>query len=248
MSLLKRLFSSSVKFCGLADLENDIHSHFLPGIDDGCKTIEESINLLSQYSEIGIKRVVCTPHIMKEFYPNTAATIKEVFDKLQEALKKRNINIELHYAAEYLIDGYFESLIEKDEILHFGKNKFVLTELSHYTPYPKYRNIIESLQNKGYTVILAHPERYSYWHFNLDTLKDLHRNGVLMQVNLPSLAAYYGNTVKKQAIKLIEKGLIDLAAGDIHNNRHLNAIINVQKDINFCKALKYNIFKNKLLF
>lgn len=248
MPFLKGLFTSSKNTPGLAELETDIHSHFAPGIDDGCKTAKEAVDLLKQYKNLGIKRIVCTPHIQKEFYKNTKETISKAFLSLQDAMKESKLSLEMHFAAEYLIDEHFEELIEKDEILHFGKNRFVLTELSYYTPYPKYKEIIKKLQNKGYTVILAHPERYSYWHYNLDTLKELHRDGVLMQVNLPSLVAYYGNTVRKQAISLIRNGLIDLAGGDIHNQRYMNAVINVQKEKAFGNAMKYNVFKNKLLF
>ena len=123
MSFLKGLFESK-SVSGIADLETDIHSHFLPGIDDGCKTVEEAVDLLKQYESTGIKRVVCTSHIMKEFYKNTPETISKAYGILQAACKEANIFIELHYAAEYLIDEHLEELIEKDEILHFGKNKF----------------------------------------------------------------------------------------------------------------------------
>lgn len=247
MSFIKGLFTAKYSPV-LSDLETDIHSHFLPGIDDGCKTVEESVSLLSQYSSAGIRRVVCTPHIMKEFYKNNADTIVKAFNTLKDAIHHAGVNVEIHYAAEYFIDDYFEELIEKNEILHFGKSKFVLTELSYFMPYPKYKEIIKNLQHKGYTVILAHPERYSYWHFHLNPLKELHHNGVLMQVNLPSLIDYYGSNVRKQAITLIKNGLIDLAGGDIHNQRYLNAVINVQKNKTFTNAMRYNIFKNKLLY
>ncbi len=248
MPFFKNIFTSNnSSILDFSELETDIHSHFIPGIDDGCKSIDESINLLKQIEGIGFKRIICTPHIQKEFYKNSENTIRAPFEKLQKAVKDSGINLELHYAAEYLIDAHFEELIEKNEILHFG-NKCVLTELSYFTPYRDFKNIINKLQNKGYTVILAHPERYSYWHRNLKTLEDLHKQGVLLQVNIPSLSSYYGSTVRKQAITLIKEGLIDLAGTDIHNQRYVNAVLKTQNDKTFQNALENGIFKNKLLF
>ena len=159
MGFFNKLFSSKPETpIDLSLLKMDMHSHFIPGIDDGVKSIEESLSLIRAMKEMGYQKLITTPHIQAEFFKNTPQIIKKGLDELKIALKLANIDIEIEAAAEYLIDEGFEEKLENHELLYFG-DKYILVELSYFMPYPNLTTVIFNLQLEGYKVILAHPER-----------------------------------------------------------------------------------------
>lgn len=219
-----------------------MHSHLIPGIDDGAKTLDDSIALARRMYELGYEKLITTPHIQHEFFRNTPEIILNGLEKVREALKTENIPVEIHAAAEYLIDDGFEEKVTSGNLLTFS-GKYILVELSYYNPHPNLKTFIFNLQLDGYKVILAHPERYTYWFSDFSKYEDLKDRGVFFQVNLVSLAKFYPDPVKKMAERLIEKGMIDFVGSDMHNTNYLHALEKSLKE----KSLAKLIASGKLL-
>ena len=202
----------------------DIHNHILPGIDDGAKDVGESIELIKAFSEIGIQKFIATPHIMHDYYPNTKDTIGEALIELNEALLSNNMtDISVSVAAEHMIDSNFETLLEIGETMPLSKYH-LLVEMSYLQPSINFDHAIQKILSQGYYPILAHPERYLYFHKRLGTFKKFKAQGILFQLNILSLGDFYGTEVQKTAIKLLEEGLFDFIASDVHNEFQLNSI------------------------
>lgn len=209
----------SLRESGVLDGLTDWHSHILPGVDDGVKTMDESLRILSAFDELGVKKVWLTPHIMED-YPNTPAALRERFSELKEAWTGK---VEIGLAAENMLDNLFEERLEANDLLPIGEEgNHLLVETSYYTPPYGMDDMIESIFSKGYFPILAHPERYRYMD-EKEYLK-LHERGVKMQVNYLSLVGGYGDQAKKKAEWLLGKGLIGYAGSDIHRESVIKLI------------------------
>ena len=205
----------------------DIHSHILPGIDDGSKSVDISIELLTKMKEYGIVNFVFTPHILGGVWENTPSTIEKAFDKLQNAVSKSELsNIHMRFAAEYMLDNNFRTILKNKDILTI-KNSFVLIEMSYLNPPINLYELLFDIQMAGYKPILAHPERYNFLHKKFDEYYKLKDAGCKFQVNLLSLTNYYGKHVNVIANKLIKNNLIDLVGSDAHHHNHLNGLIKV---------------------
>ena len=201
-------------------LHTDIHSHLIPGIDDGSKSLEESIYLIRRMYDMGFRRFVTTPHIMNEFYKNTPEIINSGLKKLREAIANEGIPVEVEAAAEYLIDSDFENKFHSGKLMTFSNN-YLLVELSYFNYPANIFNLFFDLQIAGYKIILAHPERYTYWHSNQKAYFDLKDRNIFFQLNTISLSGYYSVPTRETAIKLIDNGLIDFAGSDMHNDNYL---------------------------
>lgn len=251
MGWFKQLFSSSqsqalVEPVNIAVLQTDIHSHLIPGIDDGCKTMEQSLSLIRQMKELGYKKLITTPHIMSDFYKNTPEKIHQGLLSLRQAVKEANIDIEIEAAAEYLIDDGFQDRLTNKELLTFGKN-YVLIELSFFNPPQNLKSVIFNLQVAGYKVILAHPERYSYWYDNLQEYEDLKARGVFFQMNAVSLSGYYSEDTKKVAKKLVDLDMIDFLGTDLHNESYLDSFVDTLHNSYLKKLMDKGSLLNRTL-
>ncbi|SFB20972.1 Tyrosine-protein phosphatase YwqE [Flavobacterium swingsii] len=195
----------------------DIHSHLLPGIDDGAQTIDDTLFLLDSLKNMGVSKFITTPHIFSGFWDNTK-------DKIQalELETNSNNNTSFKAAAEYLMDDHFISLFQKGEILTL-KDNYVLVEMSYLNPPIQLFDIIFDLQIAGYKPVLAHPERYAFYHNNFDLYQKLKNAGCLFQLNLLSTVGYYGKEVAHAAEKLLKKGLIDFVGSDVHHKKHIDS-------------------------
>lgn len=222
--------SSSLEFIGA-----DMHNHLLPGIDDGSPDVEISLQLVEVMQELGYQKFVCTPHVILEVHPNNKETISEACGIFKTGLQTKGWNFPVEYAAEYMLNFDFDELLEKDNILSFGKQQ-VLIEMSYAVESPNIKEAVFKLQTKGYRPILAHPERYPYYFSNLNYYEELVDAGCDLQVNLLSLTGYYGKPIKRMAQKLIDKGLISWAGSDLHHHRHLSALMQLSNDR---KVLRY---------
>lgn len=224
----------------------DIHSHLLPGIDDGASTIEESANLINGLEEIGFKKFITTPHIMGEIWRNTSNSINEKLDSTVSEIKVPNIHNRLKAAAEYMMDGEFTELFKKEKLLCL-KDNYVLVEMSYLNPPIQLYEILFELQVAGYQPVLAHPERYLFYHEpSLSDYRKLKKVGCLFQLNMLSTTGYYGERVAKTANLLLKNGLIDFVGSDVHHKRHLEFM---HKKI-VLKNFEYltPVFQNNLLF
>lgn len=208
----------------------DIHAHWLPGIDDGAKSVEESIALLQRAYELGLTTVVATPHVYKEYYPNTQQTIQTSATTLKNALKTHELPVTLHVAAEYYLDEHFEALLAHGDLLTFGNSHHVLVEQGFVGPTPNLFELMYQIQLKGMQPILAHPERYVYYWEEKNVLEDLHDRGVLFQLNLLSLTGHYGKVAKELGLWLAKQGMIDLVGTDTHRMEHLEKISGLAGD------------------
>tara|TARA_B100000989_G_scaffold68850_1_gene47983 strand:+ start:1657 stop:2385 length:729 start_codon:yes stop_codon:yes gene_type:complete len=217
----------------------DIHSHILPGLDDGAQNLNESKNLISGIQKLGFSKIIATPHNYPGLYENTNEIIKESFDTLQ---KKINVKIKVNYASEYMIDS---SLIEKSEkkSLLTIKKDYVLVEMSYIASPNNLHDIIFKLRTNDYVPILAHPERYNFLHKNFDEYLKLKDIGCLFQLNLLSTTGYYGYDVLKTSNLLLNKKLIDFVGSDIHRDKHIKEFYNNVK-IKEIKELEKVIDKN----
>ena len=202
----------------------DIHSHLLPGIDDGAKNLDNSIELILKMRSYGIKNIITTPHVLGDVYANSSNTIKEKLQEVKEELIKRNIkDISIEAAAEYMMDEQFSKLLEKDDILTL-KDNFVLVEMSYFSAPINIYEILFEIQLKGYKPVLAHPERYSFYHNDFNNYHKLKKAGCLFQLNLLSLTEQYGKGVQKVSDKLLKENLYDFVGTDIHHSRHLELL------------------------
>jgi protein-tyrosine phosphatase len=218
----------------------DIHNHILPGIDDGAKNLDESIGLLNQFKEIGIEKFICTPHIMNDFYPNTIDTIgnalKALISKIESHPEFKNLQIDA--AAEYMMDQAFIDLLENEKLLVL-KDNMVLVEMSYFQAPINLNEILFKLRTKGYKPVLAHPERYAFFHSkDLSQYEDLKNRGCLFQINSLSLTKHYGQHIQKVAHKLLQNGMIDFIGSDSHRDQHVQKISSIQIPNNLMKPIK----------
>ncbi len=248
MSFLSKIFKSEPKLdpIDLSVFGADIHSHLIPGIDDGSPNMETSVKLVKKFVDLGFKKIVTTPHVMCDYYQNTPDKILRGLNDLREELQKQNINIDISAAAEYNLDDGFQELIDKKEILTFGDNH-VLFELPFMQEPKNLQEIIFNLQMAGYKPILAHPERYTYWYDTFDRYEELKARGVLLQMNLLSLTGHYSPQTKKVSEKIVDANLIDAIGTDCHRIEHLREIEHYLNLKHIHKlANQENLFNKKL--
>jgi len=182
------------------------------------------VRLVRGLVDLGYRKLITTPHVLADYYPNTPATIGDGFQAVATALKKENIMVEFRAAAEYLMDEHFTSLLETDQPLLTIKDKMVLVELSFAVPAINLKEILFQVQLRGYQPVLAHPERYLYFGANKGWYDQLKDAGCLFQLNLLSLRGYYGKGSLELAQYLIKKKYIDLLGTDLHHQRHLESL------------------------
>jgi tyrosine-protein phosphatase YwqE len=230
----------------LGILHTDIHSHLIPGIDDGSKTMEESISLVREMHNLGYKKLITTPHIMNDYYKNTPEIIISGLNKLKEAIAKENIDIEIEAAAEYMLDDGFEDKLKSGNLLTFG-DKYILIEMSYMTESPILSSILFELQTEGYKVVLAHPERYNYWHNTFGKYQELRDRNVFLQLNINSLTGWYSPESRKIAKKLLENNMIQFLGSDLHNEQYLHELKKSRHSQTLKKHIDNTIFLNNTL-
>lgn len=243
------MFSKKTTTGSAADLSllgTDVHSHFIPGIDDGAKTIEDSVAMITAMHELGYRKVITTPHVMSDFYRNTPEIIMAGLEKVRAALKEAGVPIEVDAAAEYYLDFDFEAKIEKEKLLTFGKN-YLLFEVSYLNAPDNLNNILFKLQTSGYKPVLAHPERYNFWHNDFGKYEEIKSKGALLQLNINSLTGYYSPSTKKIAEQLIDKGMVDLAGTDCHHTGHLELLKKCRYEKHLHKLLESPQLLNRTL-
>jgi tyrosine-protein phosphatase YwqE len=217
----------------------DIHSHLLPGIDDGAEDLNNSIELIKEMSSFGIKNFITTPHILGDIYPNTPEIIRNKLAELKKELLKRNmIDISINAAAEYMMDEHFSILLNKEKELLTLKDNLILVEMSYFSPPINLFEILFQIGLKGYKPILAHPERYNSYHNNFRIFQKLKNAGCLFQLNLLSLTEIYGKGVQKTAENLLKENMYDFVGTDAHHFNHLNSLKRISTKKNFKKLEK----------
>lgn len=205
-------------------LGTDMHSHLIPGIDDGAPDIETSLQLIGGLHALGYRKIITTPHIMWDMYKNTREVILERLEWVRAAVRDAGLDMEVHAAAEYFLDDYVAGLLSRNEpLLTISGNK-VLVEFSMAYPSHSLKDILFEMQMQGYQPVIAHPERYIYLEQNKAFYGELRDIGCMFQLNLLSLGGYYGKTVNELAHYLMKQNFYDLVGTDMHHFRHLEAL------------------------
>lgn len=227
-SLFKKKSDESIDYSAL---HCDMHSHLIPGIDDGAPDLNASMYLIQGLMSLGYKKIITTPHIMWDMYKNTSAIILSGLKTVTEELDRRKISVEFHAAAEYFMDDHFAKLLEDDQPLLTIKDNLVLVEFSFVKAPMDFKEILFEMQIKGYQPILAHPERYLYFGANKEWYTQIKDTGCLFQLNLLSLSGFYGKAPMELAHFLIKSKYVNLLGTDLHNPRHIEALGSASTDI-----------------
>lgn len=231
----------------LSWLVTDFHSHLLPGIDDGSPDVETSLILIKGLQSLGYKKLITTPHVLWEMYPNTPTTIESALNKLLPVLQKQIPEIELKAAAEYYIDDHFDKELKSKSILLPISGRKVLVEFSMLIPPVELKNVLFELQIQNYEPILAHPERYVYLEKQKNYYDELKDFGCYFQLNLLSLSGHYGPVVQSLAEYLVKRNYYDFIGTDVHHERHLEALNKMGMPPMLKKLKESGKIKNQLL-
>ena len=200
----------------------DIHSHLLPGIDDGAQTFEDSLRLIKALQGFGTTQIITTPHIFQNFWENNSQNITANEEATRKELQKNNLSIPMRAAAEYMMDDSFVKLFQSGALLTL-KDNYVLVEMSYINAPIQLYSILFDLQVAGYIPVLAHPERYAFYHHNFEEYNKLINAGCLLQLNLLAIVGYYGEGIAKIAEKLLQNGMYSFVGSDVHHNNHIAA-------------------------
>jgi tyrosine-protein phosphatase YwqE len=229
---------------GNIPLKTDIHSHLLAGLDDGVKNWDESEQIVRCLREIGIERIITTPHIMSDTYPNQPAIILQKTNELRQLLAQKKIQIDLQAAAEYYLDEIvYSKLIQKEPLLTFGE-RYLLFETNFISEPYLLKDFIFQGSAQGYRLVLAHPERYGY--MTLAKAEDLRNRGVLFQVNTLSIIGYYSKPIQKFAHQLIERRWVEFLGSDCHNPLQAIALQEAMSNKYVQKALSLPLLNNTI--
>ncbi len=215
----------------------DVHCHILPGVDHGSQSVEQSLEMLKAEMDMGISRVMCTSHVTAETFENTPESLTAAYNTLCEAVKREGLDIELYASAEYRIDEYWDQQYAAGKILPMP-GKFILMENSFQQELLQLDELMFDLMVKGYRPILAHPERYGYYSHRRQRLDQLHGAGVKFQVNLLSLAGYFGQGPRDTAMWLVKHGLVDMLGTDMHDMNHAQVIQDYLRSKDWRKVVK----------
>ena len=250
MSFLSNIFGRKKEaVSNLSDLSSlgiDLHSQLIPGIDDGAKTLEDSMMLIKGMRELGFKKIITSPHIMSGGYDNTPEIILSGRDTVRKAIAEAGVDVEFDAWAEYYLDETMLPKIEERNLLTMG-DKYVLVELSYLMKSFSTTTYFYAMRTNGYKVVLAHPERYPYYHdSDLDQYKSIKDQGVFFQLNIASLTGTYGQAARNIAEKLIDNDMIDFISTDLHNSRHLGYINDSVKLPYMEKIVNYEGLMNKI--
>lgn len=224
----------------------DIHSHLLPGIDDGVKTLDESIDTLKEFIRLGFRKVITTPHIMNDFYKNTPEIIMDKLKIVRKAIEHEGLEIEIDAAAEYYLDEFMMKKVEDgEELLTFGKN-YVLVETSFINEPIYLKEAFFNLKARGYQPVLAHPERYLYLNNNWELVTDLLNRGILFQLNVNSLSGIYNRPVIEMAEKMIRNSMVHFVGSDCHHLEHLKVFEEMMSTRTYHRLMELDLLNRSL--
>ncbi|MGM0611933.1 MAG: tyrosine-protein phosphatase [Bacteroidota bacterium] len=230
MNIFKRFFGSSEidEPFDFSAVVTDMHSHLIPGIDDGVQSLDEALEMIRGLHDLGFSKLITTPHIMNDLYQNDRDSISKGLEYVREAVAKAGIPVKLEAAAEYLLDDGFQEKLKANDLLTMGGG-YILVEMSYIMEPVNLNHVIFDIQIAGYKVILAHAERYLFWSGKKERYHELIDRSVYLQLNLLSLTGYYGNEVKKNAEWLLENNMYSFIGTDLHNTKYLSALKHFQQ-------------------
>lgn len=219
-SIFKKTSRQPTDFSALV---TDMHSHLVPGVDDGATDVENSLELINGLRDLGFQKFVTTPHILWDIFKNNSKTITPRYNELKAALAENKLDVPIKFAAEYFLDYHVDELIEDEERLLTIKDNWVLVEFSFVSAPLDLKEKLFNVQLAGYQPIIAHPERYLYFA-KTKSYDELREAGYFFQVNLLSLAGYYGKGPQELGNMLVKNKYVDFLGTDLHHVRHLAAL------------------------
>lgn len=225
-------------------LKVDVGSNIIPGLDFSSPNIKTSLQFLETMNELGYQKVITTPVITT---PKSNQLISSGLSALKNEMKMNKINIKVEAAGEYPLDKNFEKLLDERKLLSFGLKNYVLIKMSFNQSTPNLGSIIFKIATAGYTPILAHSERYTYWHQNYRVFPHLQEIGCLTHVSIPSLLGHYGASFKNRAAQLIKSGCIDFLGSNLSDIRDMELLKNGKYNYELYDYIKNSNFKNHLL-
>ncbi len=247
MGIFRNLLGQRETQPPFASVGVDIHSHLIPGIDDGAVDMADSLNLVRELQSLGFKKLITTPHIMSDAYRNTPDIVLGGLEKLRKALRDEGIDVEIEAAAEYYLDEWFIKNLEHTELLPFGGEKrYLLFETSYVDRPLSLQDTIFRLKTMGYTPVMAHPERYQYfWEYeDVSPIHTLRERGALMQVNLTSFAGTRGRRAARISREMAKEGLVDFIGSDLHK---LTQVASIRRAYEVSKELRQLLTEGTLL-
>ncbi len=225
----------------------DIHSHLLPGLDDGVKSMEEATFILKLFQKMGYKKVITTPHVSREHYPNTQEKIVNTLHEVREHLAGEQIDIKIEAAAEYFLDEVLMEQITGHEKLMTFDDNYLLFETSFINKPAFLEEAVFNMNANGYQPVLAHPERYYYLQADPELTQRLRDMNVHFQLNLLSLFGFYSREVRKFAQMLLKSEKADFIGSDCHSAHHANEIFKNLNAKNLKLLKSWEFIKNSLL-
>lgn len=202
----------------------DIHSHICPGIDDGSPSPAISVILVQEMSRLGFSRMVVTPHVTDETFPNTRERILHSFGILRQAVADAGLDMQLSCSAEYRIDDLLYKALQEHTILPMPGNYILIENSWFQEPFAIESLMFDLRSDHGLMPIMAHPERYGYYQHHRERLEALHSMGAAMQINLLSLAGHYGKGAQRTAEWLLQHDMVSFVGSDIHRPDHVEEI------------------------
>ncbi len=246
MNLLKDFFKPKQKY-GLVDIpiSVDMHSHLLPGIDDGVDSVEESLDLIRRLSELGYRKLIATPHVMGDFYQNSPEIIQDALETVQQAVKAEGLPVEMEASGEYYMDEWFLEKVANNNVLSFG-DEYLLVETSFMNRPNQLFESFFQIKLKGFKPVFAHPERYIYLYEDFERFKEIYKKGVYFQINLNSLTGYYSPNAKYFAERLIKQGMVDFVGTDTHRSNHVDLLPKAMESKAFPKLKELTLLNESL--
>jgi len=227
-------------------LHTDLHSHLIPGLDDGVRDWDDALQIAEHLSKLGYRKAITTPHVMADYYENTPDTIRSGVAKLNRLLDEKEIELQIVPGAEYYLDSYlYKQIQENEEFLTFG-DRYLLIETSFMNRPVFFAEAFFQLQSSGYRPILAHPERYQFLHEEKDLLHEMFEKGVYFQINLMSLTGYYSSEVRRFAEYLITNKMVHFVGSDLHRAQQLKIIDEAMKSKLYQKVRQLSLLNDTL--
>src|SRR5690606_38816012 len=225
----------------------DMHSHLLPGIDDGLKSAVDSVSAIRALTDLGLQRFICSPHVFDEVYPNTPQTIRGALDALQTELDRQRVAVPVSASAEYMLGEEFRDKMVRGELLPLPGN-YLLVEMPYTTEPLQVEDLLFDIGVHGYRPILAHPERYTFYYNSPERYVRLKDVGCLFQLNILAPSGYYGEKCQQMALRLLREGMYDIVGTDLHHERHLAALTKYVRNGKAGDTLAGYPFQNSSLF
>lgn len=244
--MFKNWFDRNKSVEAVEGLKIDMHSHLLPGIDDGAPDTEASIALIKSLQALGFRKLITTPHIMSDLYRNSPEIIVTLLEHIQALIKQEKIDIQIDAAAEYYLDEHLMAkVLAGEKLLSFG-NKYVLFETNFLNAPLNMNEFVFQLSIQGYKPVLAHPERYIYFYKRFDLMENLLNRGVYFQLNINSLSGYYSKEALYMAKELIKRRWVHFLGTDCHHEQHVEILRKVMQGKYYQKALALPLLNNTL--